>query len=279
MAWTFGAANTNRFGLTTLVSIGASARTSIVCGWWKPTTLTAGLGYWSAGAAIFARIATTTSEIQLSTDNTTDGRWTTSGANIVVDQWYFIAFMLSANNTGPTAAWRVWIGTELNAPVELTVTQNTAPVGNFAGSFTFVAGQVSNTGAVSFIGDISDFQVISQSTFSSGPLSTAAFGAITQDEANRVRNRVVLPIWSGIPFPIEVCAMAQGNGVYDAVYVPMGAGFAGSGISVPAPRMTNAIGNEPSAFPSGAGTLSKGLTGGPREWYANAASQPMMRRR
>lgn len=278
MAWTFGAANTNRFGLTTAVTIGATSRTSLVCGWWKPTTLTAGLGYWSIDAGLFARIATTTSEIELGTNNTTDGRWTTSDASIVVDQWYFIAFMLSTLNTGPAAAWRVWLGTELNAPVELTVTQNTAPAGNFTGANTFVAGNVSNSGTVSFIGDISDFSVIAQSTNTSGPLRTAAFGAITQNEADLVRYRVVLPIWSGIPFPIEVCAMAQGNGVYDAVYVPMGAGFAGSGISVPAPRMTNTA-NGPSAFPNAAGTLSKGLTGGPREWYANAASQPMMRRR
>jgi len=203
--------------------------------------------------------------------------WTTSGAGIVVDQWHFIGFMLSTLNTGPAAAWRVWRGTELNAPVELTVTQNTAPVGNFTGATSVILGQVGSTGTVSFIGDISDCSVTSQSVNTNGPLRTAAFGAITQVEADRVRDRVVLPIWSGIPFPLELFANVTG-GTCESCYVPMGAGYAGSGIGVPTPRIGNQ-GNQPFGLSTAAGTLSKGLTGGPREWYANALAQRMMRRR
>lgn len=278
MAWTFGAANNNRFNVNNGVSFGATSRTGFICGWWKPTTLTAGLGYWSVSSALFARIATTTSEIELGTDNTTDGRWTTSGAGIAVDNWYFIAFMLSTLNGTPSAAWRVWVGTELNAPTEVTVNVNTAPAGNFTGTTGVILGQVGSTGNVSFIGDISDCAVISQSVNTSGPLTTAAFGAITQAEADFVRERVVLPYWSGIPFPAEVYAMALGNSAYDACYVPMSAGYPGAALGSPTPHITTTTGS-PSQTSAGAGALSKGLTGGPREFYANAASQRQWVRR
>lgn len=278
MAWTFGG-GTQRFNVAGGVSIGATSRTSLITAWWKPTTLTAGLGYWSVNAALFARIATTTSEIQVGTNNVTDGLWTTSGAGIVVDQWHFIAFMLSTLNGTPSAAWRVWVGTELNAPTEVTVTVNTAPAGNFTGSSGIILGQVSSAGTVGFLGDISDCAVISQGVNTSGPLRTAAFGAITQAEADLVKERVVWPMWLGNPFPPEVCAMALGNALFEACYVPMGAGFTGSGVSIPTPRMTRILNNQPSALSSGAGTINKSLTGGPREFYANAASQRQWVRR
>lgn len=268
-----GGATGHRFNVSNSVSIGATSRTALICGWWKPTTLTAGLGYWSVDTALFARIATTTSEIQVGTNNVTDGLWTTSGAGIVVGQWHFIAFMLSTLNGTPSAAWRIWVGTELNAPTEVTVNIGTTPAGNFTGGSGVIFGQIGSAGTVSFIGDLSDCAVIAQSTATSGPLRTAAFGAITQPEADLVKERVVWPMWLGDPFPPDVCAMPLGNGTYDASYALMGTGYAGSGIGVPTPHMTNVLNNSPSQLSSSAGGLQKGLAGGPREFYANAAAQ------
>jgi|694.fasta_scaffold86881_5 hypothetical protein len=274
MAWRMGGSTGNRFNVSNSVSIGATSRTALISGWWRPTTLTAGLGYWSVDTALFARIHTTTSEIELSTNNVTDGKWTTSGANIVADQWRFMAFMLSTLNGTPSAAWRVWVGSELNAPTEVTVNLGTAPAGNFTGGAGVIFGQIGSGGAVSFVGDLSDCAVIAQTVNTSGPLRTAAFGAITQPEANLVKERVVWPLWLGNPFPPEVCAMPiGGNGIYDASYALMGPGYAGSGTGVPTPHMTNILNNSPSQLSTGAGAISKGLEGGPREFYANAASQ------
>lgn len=182
---------------------------TLVAGWWRPTTLTAGRGLWSFGNIYGAEIATTTSELRLKTDNTgggsVDGEWVTSGLGLVVDQWYFLAFLLTTNNTGPVAAWRVWIGTESSPPREVTVNSSVSPVGNFATSNTFFVGN-KGTGTVAFQGLVDWMHVITTTpavTAAATPDATvtlfplAALGAISNTEAEIIRTRFVHQAWLG----------------------------------------------------------------------------------
>jgi len=210
MAWTFGGATNNRVQVSQ-IGTGATLRTGVVAGWWKPTTLTAGRTYWSQGSIVSARVAATTSEMTLHTDNTTDGQWTTSGAGVVTGEWQFLAFMLSTLNGTPSAAWRVWRGTNDTPPVEVTVTlpPTTAPAGNFTGTGTFTMGQLGN-GTVAMIGQIGSMvSIAKEGTVNAGsslrgPLKTAAYGAITQDEADVVKERIIWPLWCGNKYPDDV---------------------------------------------------------------------------
>lgn len=195
MPYTFGGVVGSRATFTVSPTMGASGSAGVFTGWFRPTTLTATRRYFSAGSIFGAEVASTTSEITLRTDNTTDGQWTTSGAGITTNKWYFIAIMWSTNNTGPAAAWRVWIGTEDTPPVEVTVTQNTAPVGNFTGSGTLTFG---NTGAnnVSYQGDLAEQSLLTITTLGWLGLTSTA-GTITQGEADRVLTNYVQHMWRG----------------------------------------------------------------------------------
>lgn len=200
MPYTFGAGATNRVSHTLPIPIGPTARTSLVCGWWRPTTLTSTRGLWSAGSIYGAEINTTTDELRLRTDNTTDGQWTTTGVDLAVNEWKFLAFMLSCLNGTPSAAWRVWAGSIETAPQPVTVTLATTPVGNFgtSGAGTFYIGNKA-TGSLAFQGDIADVTTISSLQPIGAPhiFGQAAHGAITDAEALWVYETMVLPIWLG----------------------------------------------------------------------------------
>jgi hypothetical protein len=204
--YTFGAAATDDITWSLGASIGNSSRISLVAGWWRPTTLTATRKLWSAGTAGIngAEIDTTTDELRLRTDNTTDGQWTTTGVDLVVDEWKFLAFLLSCNNTGPAAAWRVWSGDVSNAPIERTVTVATSPTGSFTSTVAFYIGNAS-TGSLAFEGDIANVTV-SSTGFAVGvttnPFGIAAYGTITNEEAQHIYETMVLPLWLGDPSPL-----------------------------------------------------------------------------
>lgn len=199
MPYTFGGGTGDDIVFTANNSIGASSRTALVTGWWRPTTLTTGRGLWSAGSVCGAEINATTDELLLRTDNTTDGTWTTTGVDLVVNEWRFIAFFLTCTNTGPAAAWRIWAGNVETAPVAVTVTAGTAPVGNFTGSAAYYAGN-KGTGTVAFQGDIADMAWLTTAGgagATANPFSIAALGACTADEEENIYRRYVLPIWEG----------------------------------------------------------------------------------
>lgn len=204
MAYTFGAATGNDINWTT-ASSGGNSTVCLAAGWFYPTTLTATRGLFSYGNVCGVAIDTTTSELRLKTDNTTDGQWTTSGVGLAVDKWSFIAFMLTCSNTGPTAAWRVWSGTFETAPVERTVTQAVAPSGNFTAGTSFTVGNI-GTGTIAFQGDIGPVLTCHPPAINSttGFIQNAAAGAITQDEADDAYRNVVLPFWKGEPMPFRV---------------------------------------------------------------------------
>jgi hypothetical protein len=199
VATTLGAFTSDRAQFTSGITLGATARTCLVAGWYYPTTLTATRRLFSAGAIWGAEIDTTTDELRLRTDNTTDGQWTTTGVDLATDTWKFIAIMNSTFNTGPAGAWRVWVGTADTAPVEATVTVATSPTGNFTGNATVYIGNTSAT-ATSWQGDIEEFRVVATSAtigVSTHPFSQATYGTITNAEAQIALERFVLPFWLG----------------------------------------------------------------------------------
>jgi len=203
MAYTFGAGTGDDINWASQATIMATARSVLVCGWWYPTTLTAGRGIWSAHTTNIngAEIAAATNEIVLRTDNvTTDGQWTTTGAGLTLNTWTFLAFMSSTLNGTPSAAWRVWSGTIDTPPIECTVTQNTAPAGNFTGGAIFYIGN-KGTGTVAFQGIIDEVGFCTTAAAagaSTHPFSLAAIGAITDAEALFTYERFIVPYWLGL---------------------------------------------------------------------------------
>lgn len=217
MSYTCGAATGDDIAMS-LASMGSTSTSCFVAGWWKPTTLTATRGLWSAGNIFGAAIDTTTSELRLRTDNTTDGQWTTTGVGLTVGEWKFLAFANSCNNTGPAAAWVVWSGTGGTAPQQVTVTQATAPNGNFTGSTAPVLGN-KGTGTLAFQGEIGPAVFARHAASAFGYVPTATVGTITADEADIVYRRLVLPIWAGIWCPPWLRQPRQGNGLGTAMFV------------------------------------------------------------
>ncbi len=199
MAYTVGAGTGDDIAFSTGTTLGADNRSCFVCGWWYPTTLTATRGYWSAGNTFGAEVDTTTSELRLRTDNTTDGQWTTTGANITTNKWWFLAFLNATENTGVLSPWRVWVGDVENPPVAVTVTNATAPAGNFTGSSACVIGN-KGTGTLAFRGDVGWSVFIA--TDSASHLSVTGVnttGVIDADVEYRAYQSLVLPFWSSNP--------------------------------------------------------------------------------
>jgi hypothetical protein len=214
--YTFGAGTGDDITWAILGSFSQGSTAGLVCGWWYPTTLTATRGLWSLGNTFGAEIDATTDELRLRTDNTTDGQWTTAGVDLAVNNWKFIAFLGTFNNTGPAAAWRVWAGSVDSAPIECTVTSAVAPVGNFVVNGNFYMGN-KGTGALAFQGAIGDVSIHSTSAaggVTAHPFSLATLGAITNAEALFVYERFVLPIWAGNGF--RQSGALRRNGAFNA---------------------------------------------------------------
>lgn len=200
MALTFGGAVGDDITFTTLSNL-TDNRQELVCGWYYPTTLTAGRKYWGASATIGAEIDTTTSEIRMRSDNTTDGQWLTSGAAITTNKWWFIAWLAATENTTVAGDWRVFIGDNETPPTEVTVTNPTVRSGNYTGNVNTTIGNAGSTGSLAFQGDIESYSMVIANS-SSGPcaLSIATSGVITNGEADNIRQNILTPLWLGRPF-------------------------------------------------------------------------------
>jgi hypothetical protein len=182
-----------------------SSTISLVTGWWRPTTLTATRGLWSAGNIFGAEIDGTVTSLRLRTDNTTDGQWTVP-VGFAVNTWFYLAFLCSTNSSAG-ANWRVWVGSESTPPVEATVTVAVALSGAFASSSTFYIGN-KGTGALAFQGQVANVAVISQAGGSTPsnrpPMFVNGYGTISQEQADRIRDLYVIPHWQGnytVPTP------------------------------------------------------------------------------
>lgn len=206
MSRTYSATN-NRYNFTVTPSIGANLTATLFAGWFLPTTLTAGRGYWSAGTVTGLEVGTTTSELIGRTQSTTNGVYTSSGAGIAINNWYFIAHYIDATNTGPNSNQYLWIGTIEQAPVEVTFSQTTAPAGTFTGQTTCVIGNKGAAGTVAFQGSVGNQFVAIQSTNTGGPFNLSGYGPTGKSapdiaaEKQFILNSFVLPWWSGETFP------------------------------------------------------------------------------
>lgn len=197
MSFTFGGATTDDVSASVTNNYAASGSTLLACGWFYPTTLTAGRYYFSFANVIGLAVAATTSELTWTCDNaTTDGVWTSTTAGIVVNKWQFIAILATQSNTGPAMAVKGVVYSDDLGWVDVTFAQTTAPVGNFTSGANFTIGN-RGTGSVAFQGDIDSFFTIRKSTGPSGVLNVAASTAITAAEWDDVLAKVVRPLACG----------------------------------------------------------------------------------
>lgn len=198
MAYTFGGTTGDDLTWTESVSNWISSNMAgIICGWYYPTTLTAGRALWSVGSNSRCVIASTTSEIDIFLDRTTDAQRTTSGLGLVVNEWQFIAVLSSSQNTGAITQVRVWKGAGTALPAEVTVNDTVAGSGNVTVSTVPTIGNIGATGTSAFQGDIARFDYIVGTVNNSILFDTT--GNITQETANRIFNTIVLPVWAGLP--------------------------------------------------------------------------------
>lgn len=208
MPLTFGAATSDTVSLLG-TSFGSTGQAGLIAGWWRPTTLTAGR-YWcamginSATANYGVRVGTTTSTLQLSSATaTTVGSWTATAdttvfpSGIVAGNWYFMAALVSIV-TGPTIAWRVWLGDASTPPTPMTIVQNTAPAGALSATANQALGNHTATaGTAAFQGDIGQVSMLQYTSGVNTPFPIAAAGTITTDEALLIEQQYVLPLWLG----------------------------------------------------------------------------------
>jgi hypothetical protein len=199
-SYLFGGASTDDVTFTAEEQLTRDNASWLVAGWWYPSTLTAGRGYWSAGDICSARVDTTTSEIRLVFDGaTTDGEYTTSGLGMVTDLWQFLAFFGAMESSGNLAGLRVWRATVNDYPAILTPSEVVAPAGNWASSAALTLGNI-GTGSAAFQGNIGwgHFAQV-RNIGINGPFSTASSGVVTDDVARNVETRWVAPLWQGRP--------------------------------------------------------------------------------
>jgi hypothetical protein len=207
MPLTFGAA-TSDFEVVVAGQFGSTGQAGLIAGWFYPTTLTAGR-YWcslgpnNATVNWGVKVGTTTSTLQLVSGTTTPGLWTATAdstvfpSGVTVNQWHFMAALVSIV-TGPTIAWRVWLGTESIAPTPMTIAQNTAPVGTLITASTQVIGNhLATTGTAAFQGDIGMVSLLQCISGVNAPLPIASAGTIATDEALLIEQSYVLPLWLG----------------------------------------------------------------------------------
>ncbi len=220
MSYTLGGTTGDDITVAAATVAGADNNHQLMCGWWYPTTLTAGKGYGSFGNLTGMYIDSTTSQLRFKTDNTTDGEWTAPGG-ITTNTWWFIAWLSATENTGPATGHRCWVGDAMNPPAEITVTQAVAPVGNFTGNSNRTAGNI-GTGTVAFQGDIGWVYFGNTNTQSiMSPWNVGTSGSIAQSEADYCLQKWLIPLWLGRP-PTDVGWSGDGTAAtINMVYMPM----------------------------------------------------------
>ena len=198
----------NRYSLSGLpTAIGGASSATLFAGWFLPTTLTAGRGYWSAGTIIGLEVGATTSEVVGRIQSATNGVYTSSGAGIAVNNWYFIAHYIDATNTGPNSTQKLWIGSIGSPPKGVAFTQTTAPIGAFTSSTIVVFGNKGNAGNVAWQGDVGNCFFATQLTNTGGPFNLSAYGPTGKSadqiatESAGLLNNFIIPWWSGETFP------------------------------------------------------------------------------
>ncbi len=156
----------------------------------------------------------------MDTDNTTDGMWETTDANITVNKWWFIAWQSATENTTVAGQWRVWVGDIDTAPTARTVVNTTARSGNYTSGTTLYIGNRGTT-SQSFFGGIGWVSSLVVNGAAINCYSTiATSGAIDAAQELNIYNRWVLPMWLGQP-NAEFFKQGQTAGDLSAIHVDL----------------------------------------------------------
>lgn len=206
MALTFGGATGDDVNFTLPTSLFSASCANLICGWWYPTTLTAGRYYFGVGTASAGmRVHTTTSELSLLVGSSTPTEWASSGAGITTGKWQFIAMLVSCVSSGGGSAFRLWVGDQITPPVEISVASFSGGSGAIAAITVFTVGNLGAAGTVAFPGDIGPVWGCGHQNTSavgaSNPFGITTAGTIDNSAAELVLRRFVIPGWHGAVFP------------------------------------------------------------------------------
>lgn len=208
MPYSFGAggALTHRINWTSNIGFGGPSRQYFICGWWKPTiSLTATRRFWGSGTTNGAAIASTTTEIITTLNATTPATWTTSGANLTLDQWVFIAWFFNISSSVALSfqsMGQIWVGDEFTPPRLLTTTYSSPITTITAANTTMVI--CNGTGNIGSVGDCSNFLLAGSTTGGiGGPFGQVVSVVPTTEGLLDIERRWVVPMWLG-NMPIDI---------------------------------------------------------------------------
>ena len=199
------------------LTYGTEANNMFVCGWWRPNPLTNGRVLFSIGGLtveIFSYY-----QLRLRTTNaSTSGQWLATSAESTgfLNTWNFIAVLFNGSNSGPTGNWRAWHAIGGGWPVEMGVSQTTAPIGTFqSGSSGLYVGNRSAYD-LNWRGEIGPVWLIGEGLPTTGLLDVGRGGSITDSQAAAFRDAVVIPFFQGNPPTTTAgtmeCAVINNNG-------------------------------------------------------------------
>lgn len=208
MPLTFGAGTGDDVNAS-LIDIGPS-NLGLFFGWFYPTTLTAGRGYFgwadTTTRVIISSAATDRIRVQLQRV-TTDRVVDFNSAGIVTNAWQWICILLWG---GTTTVWNdplCWVGTESKPPVNVgTATQVTAGAGNAqaSGGTTVTIGNTNAAATNAFQGDICHFGLVLESSGAVNTLDDSdAFtgiqwgGSVDTATNAALLQRLLIPLWAG----------------------------------------------------------------------------------
>lgn len=197
MPYTFGAASSHYMSKPVGSGVYGGSQHYLMAGWYYPTTLTAARGLWGGSTTATVRVGATTSEIEWIRDlATTDAVYSSSGAGITTNKWWFIAMLLDSSGTNNFVVY--WIGDEQTVPVQVSGTSLVSGSGGAATTSTLVAGNSIAGGSTSFQGHIANLFLLqaTANTILNG-LGFQPSGATTQADIDRTYGKYVLPLYRG----------------------------------------------------------------------------------
>ena len=213
MAYSFGSTTADRVRYVPLsANIWSSLSTcQVLGGWFLPTALTAGRYFFSYGGTNAGTsgmsVHSTTSELLLKHGRTTSARtWSTSGANIAVGDWRFLAMMMvNASSNAGTAVAACFVG-DGHSLDEVPLTLVAAGSGNsFSGGNLNIGNEGIASPVLSFEGLVGIFSaaLMPVSGLPSYPTQGIVIGnppTVPQSSIDFVKNFVAFPMMRGQPF-------------------------------------------------------------------------------
>lgn len=173
------------------------SKCTLAAGWIRPATLTAGRNIFGEGSLVWGvKIHTTTSELRIMSDATTDGAYTTSGLGLTVGQWQWVCIMCYIG-TSSTMTVKCYTAIESGPMTEVTVVVTTAAVGSF-GATAGTNPQNGNQGggaSQAFEGEIEQF--VWMSGLRNIIILSSALGTPSTADLEQNVRALVVPLWAG----------------------------------------------------------------------------------